>query len=338
VEQAVLLTVHYRDLFQHALTVQQVHTYLIGRPATVQEVNEAIRRLTGDYLSVVDGHVTWMGREHLVRERRRREAISRTMWPWAHRCGRWIRALPFVRMVGVTGSLSVNHAGCRHDIDLLCVTAPGRVWLVVAWLWLLQEWSKSFAPFNVGANCVFDETHLSMPAQQQNLYLAHQVAHLVPLWGAPAYGQLLEANRWIAGFLPNFGAPPTAQSVEPGRSRLRAVAEQLVPAGLAQVCSDRLYCAGWKRALGFYSKIHSADVLAEARNPRRYMVPGLGYGPTVYRRFLEGHGRLSSVIGLPEMQAAFGGNPEMLSRSDRRLDGLMFRKYGALNSGPGEVP
>ena len=108
---------------------------------------------------------------------------------------------------------------------------------------------------------------------------------------------------------------------------MRAI-ERTIPGRLTDALNQGLYRAAWQRALAFYRPTHAETVIAEARNPRRYMMPGIGYAPTVYRRFLDGHDRFAGVISRAELQTAFGGTPGSLDRSDARFDGLMARRYG----------
>lgn len=333
VEKAVLLTIHYRDLFSCAPTLDQLHTYLIGCAAGAAQVRSAVRRLEGRCTVLRHGRVMWPGRETLANEAREREAASRVLWRRAQWIGRWLRAVPFVRMAAVTGSLAMNHAGRDHDVDLLCIAARGRVWVVVAWLRALHFVLRRVSGVDLCANCVLDESDLSV--RHQNLYLAHQIAHLKPLWGREAHRQFLSANGWVDRFLPNAGGIWSGSKILPGPSPFRQVAEWPLPAGLADALNRRIFQHGWWRALAFYQPTHSPEVIAEARNATRYMLPGLGYGPSVYRRFLEGHPRLSGTVTRAELEAAFGaGHDESLQKSDPRLDAILARRYNPPASGP----
>jgi hypothetical protein len=340
VEKAVLLTVHYRDLFGHAVREEEIARFLIGLCAGPAEVQAAIQRLTGPFLAVTDGYVTWRGRERLVEERRQREANSVRLWALAHRVGAWARIFPFIRMVAVTGSLAVNHAGPGHDIDLLCVARRRRVWPAVLAMRLIHYRARRQFRVVVCPNCVLDESDLLV--RHQNLYLAHQVLHMQPLWGLAAHAELLAANRWVVDYLPNWqpGAPvtPSAQQPqglpEPDRMGNRFVRRlsRLTPSWVGDQMNQRLYQMAWRRALAFYRPTHPESVIAEARRPGRYMMPGIGYGPTVYRRFLEGADRFADVIGQEELKSAFGGAPGSLERSDARFDAMMARRYEKVGS------
>src|SRR5213593_3845311 len=95
-QKAILLTVHYRDVFRHALSEQELHTYLIGRADPRDALWPALQGLPPHYLSITNGLITWRGQEHLARERQRRLTISATLWQRARSYGRLIQRIPFV--------------------------------------------------------------------------------------------------------------------------------------------------------------------------------------------------------------------------------------------------
>lgn len=326
VEKAVLLTVHYQDLFAHAPTLEQVQGFLIGCAAGPEAVRRAVRRLEERSVVVVrHRRIMWPGREDLAEQALAREAASLELWRQARRIARWLRAVPFVRLVGVTGSLSVNHAERGHDLDLLCVAAPGRVWQVVAWLRAVHHCARRLTGTDLCANCVLDESDLQV--RNRNLYLAHQIAQMAPLWGGECYRRFLAANDWIREFLPNGAAGRAAGTVAPGRSLLQRAAEWPWTAAVGDTVDRHLFQAGWRRALSFYRPTHPVEVIADARHPRRYMMPGQGYGPSVYRRFLDGHPRLTGLVSRAELAAVFGVGPGAVPPPDPRLDAILSRRY-----------
>lgn len=335
-EQAVLLTVHYRDLFSHALTLEQLHAYLIGCPAGLEAVRAAVGRLErrGGPLAVEEGRVMWRGREALVREAREREAISAQLRERARRAARWLRWLPYVRMAALTGSVAVGHAGRAHDLDLLCVAAPGRVWLAVGGLRLAHTLARGLHGLDLCANCVLDADELSV--RHQNLYMAHQMVHVLPLWDGGTGVRFYAANPWVRQFLPN--APVASGGAGSGSAAAQRVLEALLPSKAAGLLERSLCRRGWRRALRFYGATHREDAIAEARRARRYMMPGLGYGPSVYHRFMRGHPGLEGRVTRADLEAAFGGDPATLAQVDPRLDLALSVRYEACHDRPADVP
>ena len=106
--RSVLLTLLYADLFDHALTIEELWRYLVLRSARRDEVEAAVAR-AATALERHDGLVTWRGRARLVAERGRRRERSAEMWRQAERYAGWMRRAPWVRMVAVCGSLAMEN-------------------------------------------------------------------------------------------------------------------------------------------------------------------------------------------------------------------------------------
>jgi hypothetical protein len=325
-EKAVLLTVHYRDLFCHPLTLEELRRYLVLRPVDADTIDAAVETLLPTHLSRVGDYITWNGRESVVHDRRARLMASARLWTRVRRYTGVLRRIPFVRMAAVSGSLAMNHASeDRDDIDLFCIAQPNRVWVVMLWLKLLSLYSMRV---DGGAylcpNTCLAEDQLEIPAQ--NLYMAHQMVHVVPLWGEDVYAEFLRRNAWVARFLPNAYAEQLSQPAGAGNHSPSRWSERLLPNGIGDSLNTCICRAGIRKAARFYRATHTDEMLRQARNPQRYMLPGLGYTGTVFRRFMEGHAsRFAGILSRADMQAAFGCRDEPFV--DARLDRGFCWKY-----------
>jgi len=213
-EQAIIQTLAYADVFDHPLTLAEIQRYLIGLPASRLEVEAALQVQAGVQRS--GDFYTLPGREALVEVRRCRNRIADFVWPEALRYGHSLSRLPFVRMVAVTGSLAVNNLDQGADIDYLIVTAPGRLWtcraLVVLMVHLARRRGITLCP-----NYLVSENALVFP--DQSLYAARELVQMVPLAGLPVYWQMRQRNLWSDRYLPNArGLPPEWQLHSLGRT------------------------------------------------------------------------------------------------------------------------
>jgi hypothetical protein len=202
VRRAVLLAVIYADIFDNPLTPYELHRYLIGREASMATVSAALDEdpVLRSELRQTHDLVYLAGRDHLVEVRRERNAASAKLWREARRYTPFIESLPFVRMVAVTGALAMNNARANDDIDLFILAQPGRLWmcrlLVLAVVKLAARHGTELCP-----NFLLTTDHLQLTAH--NLYVAHEVAQLVPLNRGRWYDAFLGANAWVGGMLPN---------------------------------------------------------------------------------------------------------------------------------------
>ena len=232
-EAAILRTLAYADVFDFALREPELHRYLIGRAAMPHEVRSALAGMDGR-VARRDGLVSLAGREPLLDARQERRRIAARTWPAALRYARAVGSLPFVRMVAITGALAVGNATEGADIDLLVVTAPGRVWLARAETIAIVRYAAR-GGLDLCPNYFLSERALALDGQ--DLYGAHELTQLVPVVGVGVYRRLRAANPWTFTHLPNAGGAPF--DGQAGRSaplrHARKVTERLLRSPLGEI-------------------------------------------------------------------------------------------------------
>ncbi len=123
-----------------------------------------------------------------------------------------VRYIAPVSLIGLSGSLAMQNGGKNDDVDFFVISEPGLVWtarftlLCVASLLGLRRRRAEISPSGkVCLNLFFDGADLQVPEQKRNLYIAHEIAHMRPLYTKGAvYERFLKANEWVYGYLPNL--------------------------------------------------------------------------------------------------------------------------------------
>jgi hypothetical protein len=129
------------------------------------------------------------------------------MWRRARRYAGLIWAIPFVRLIAVTGALAVDNVEPGDDIDFLIVTEPGRLWLTRGLTILLCKIARRRGQ-RLCPNYLLSTRALHL--EQHDLYTAHELVQMAPLHGTPVTLRLWSENRWFQDFLPNaVTTPPT---------------------------------------------------------------------------------------------------------------------------------
>ena len=212
-ERAFLQSVLYASLFDYPLTTAQLRAGLIGEQADEATLVEWYERsaLLQSAIEFRDGCFFPRGQTNLLETRRRREAVSRQLLNELARPLRLVTAMPFVRMVALSGSLAHLNADGGADLDLFVITAPRRVWSVTVTVLVLARllgWRR-----RVCLNYVISESDLRVsPA---DLFSANQIVHLQPIVGHDVYSRFLDVNRFVWRFYPNFVARSCGQDGEP---------------------------------------------------------------------------------------------------------------------------
>jgi hypothetical protein len=208
-ESAILRTVLYADIFDYPLTLEEIFLYLIGReadsPAEVESLLNSSARLQ-ELLCQQQGFVVLRTRPELIERRLERQAHAGPLMQTAQRYGRWLAQIPFVRMVAITGAVAMNNPShADDDIDYMLIVQPGRVWLTRALAIALVRLAR-LRGVELCPNYVLAADKL--PQTRTDLYVAHELAQMRPVFGYDHYRDLLDANDWAWRFLPNSSAQP----------------------------------------------------------------------------------------------------------------------------------
>lgn len=196
-EHAILAALAYSDIFDHPLTMDELHKFLVV-PAAKDEIATCISNLTSVHNK--DGYYFLADRPEVVEIRKAREVNSRKAFKRAMLYGRILGSLPFIRMVALTGSLAMLNLSKNRDMDFMLVAKPGHVWTARAFALAFGRLARLFGDV-ICPNVIVSERKLAWEAR--NLYSAREFAQMIPVSGLDVFHQLLAANSWVNEILPN---------------------------------------------------------------------------------------------------------------------------------------
>lgn len=207
-ETAIARSVLYASLFDYPLTLGQLRQTLIECVLTASEIVAAYEgsprlRAVVEYQR---GFFFPAGRADLCDERLRREARSRGFLQKHRRLLALICAMPYVRMVALSGSIAHLNLESGGDLDLFIVTRGRRVWSVTVAVLVIAKLMRQRR--TVCANFVIADSRLAL--EQQDLFTASQIIHLKPLLGDEVHRLFVAANPFVSRFYPNFDPDPIA--------------------------------------------------------------------------------------------------------------------------------
>lgn len=218
--RAILEALTYSDIFDYPLRLDELHRYLPIRAET-DELKTALTSFN-EQIKFRDGFYFLAGRDEIVDIRKDREARSKKLLPIALRYGRILGALPFVRMVALTGSLAVLNISKNADFDYMLVTAKGRVWTARAFALLFNRFTRLFG-HTLCPNLIVSESALEWPLH--DLYSARELIQMIPISGMDVYQEVMQANSWVAEFVPQSSlCDSRAKTATNPRGALRGVA------------------------------------------------------------------------------------------------------------------
>ncbi|OGH11696.1 MAG: hypothetical protein A3B38_03335 [Candidatus Levybacteria bacterium RIFCSPLOWO2_01_FULL_36_13] len=147
-----------------------------------------------------------------IEKRKRRERISNSKINKTLKYIKKISFIPSLQFAGISGGLSMKNSEKNDDIDIFIISKKDFVWLTRLLLVLLFKFQgvyRSKGETNVKdkfcLNFIIGENKISFNKSERNLYLAHEIVQLLPIFQRDStYYDFIEKNNWIGNFLPNF--------------------------------------------------------------------------------------------------------------------------------------
>lgn len=240
-EKTVLKTLIYADIFDYPLKAWEIHKWLIGKTATLQQTEKSLNRLLKKgKVQTNKGFFYLKGKDSLVRKRDQREKQSIKFLTRAKLLAQVLKFIPSLKLVGISGGLALNNASKSDDIDLFLITSKGRIWLTrILVIFMLElffirrkaKMGKIKAAGKICTNILLEEDRLLQI--NQDLYTSHEVLQMKVLWQKQEiYKKFLEDNEWVFKFLPNWMI--SAPSLREGKRRSNLLNNKIAaPFGLA---------------------------------------------------------------------------------------------------------
>ncbi len=248
IENSILKTIGYFDMFRYPVTSVEIWRFLCYA-ATPLETGIALKQLVNQKkIFQLDEFYSLQNDHALVDRRRRGNAFAAELLKTAYRVGKRLYKFPFVKGVGISGSLSKNYADADADIDLFIITQTGYLWIARSLLHILKKFS-----FLTGKqdwycmNYFIDEAALVIA--EKNIFTATEVVTLKPVCGS-AMPVFYKANQWAFDLFPNDTHNMTIDMDEANTPRYKKWIEKIFTNRLGNRLDDylmRLTAKRWQK-------------------------------------------------------------------------------------------
>lgn len=123
----------------------------------------------------------------------------------------WLLQLaPFVRMIGLNGSMTRGEMRKESDIDFLIIAKQGRIWTTRFFVTILTHLTghRRYKNKVAGRICLNRyQTDQFLEIKPHDFYHARTFSSLVPLYDQNLYPKYQKENKWMEGL--NFKVQPT---------------------------------------------------------------------------------------------------------------------------------
>jgi len=209
-------TLCYADIFDYPLTKKELFRFLISKEKTSKKELFRTLDLSIPGVGKLGSYYFLNGKKGLVVERKKRGVESKKKMEKARRIVWLLSFLPSVKLIGLSGSLSMNNCRKNDDIDLFIITSRRRLWitrlLVLALLTFFgerRERNTILGKDKICLNMLLSEDSIVISKNSRNLFTAHEVVQVKPLFNKDnTYEKFLNANKWTRSFLPNATSYP----------------------------------------------------------------------------------------------------------------------------------
>ena len=214
---SILKTLIYSDVFDYPLEEEEIWRFLIAE--NVENIDRtSFEKAISEFPLVKwehrNGYYFLSGREEIVEKRIKRKRESGKKLNFARKIIQKLSLIPTVLFIGVSGGLALENAEKKDDIDLFVITSKGNLWitrLILVFLLIImgQYRGRGNPPAGgesnkVCLNMLIDEQALMFKKDRQNLYTAHEIVQLRPIFDRNnIYEKFIDSNRWVSKFLPN---------------------------------------------------------------------------------------------------------------------------------------
>jgi len=211
-ERSVLKALAYFDIFHYPLLEEEIH-YFMDQEVCPEGLQPVLEQLIAARCIYRHGNFYSLRNDRsLVTRRLHGNAKAATLLPAAYKVAAFLYRFPFVRGIGISGSLSKNYADDQTDFDFFIVTGANRLWMARTLMHLFKKLS-----YLVGKqhwfcmNYYVDEAALSI--EERNVFTAVELLTLVPVSGNDAMARFFRANEWAMQYFPNASRKKDPQQI-----------------------------------------------------------------------------------------------------------------------------
>lgn len=220
-ERLVYEVLTYFAVFDYPVTSDQLHLFFqqkIPKEELLSIVDDMVkaRKILKNEITRKDSLNYYALLPHRIHfaKRTAREKISKSKLGRTALFIRLMGIVPIIKLIGLSGSLAMNNATQEEDIDLFIITEKNRIFtgrlialFLASALGMRRRRNDKRAPDRLCLNLFFDMHALTVPPNKKNVYIAHEIVQMVPLFmRAGVYKEFITANKWVFEYFPNARA------------------------------------------------------------------------------------------------------------------------------------
>jgi hypothetical protein len=214
---SILKVLAYFDMFDYPVSAGEI-MFFLDQPVSGTRLKASLAALISEGFVFKQKSFYTLRNDHRLAERRVwGNKNAQQLLEIAVRNARFLFQFPFVRGIGISGSLSKNFADENADIDYFIVTRANRLWIARSFMHLFKKLSfLSGRQHWYCMNYYVDEEALEIT--EKNIFTATELITLLPICGDGTLTRFFDANNWAVNWYPHYlqreKRPPVVSGVE----------------------------------------------------------------------------------------------------------------------------
>lgn len=192
----------YFDIFHYPVSKEEIRLFM-DHPVEDDELAIALQKMVDDACIFRHDEFYLLRDDYCLVERRRKGFTrAQPLLATAQRISALLYRFPYVRGIGISGSLSKSYADDKADIDYFIITKSNRLWIARTFMHIFKKFT-----FVAGRqhwfcmNYFVDEDALEI--EEKNIFTAIELVTLLPVCGNGSLIKFFTANDWARLYYPN---------------------------------------------------------------------------------------------------------------------------------------
>jgi hypothetical protein len=216
-----LKTILYFSIFRYPLKIEEIHSYT--NYESISDTEKELQHLIAEkiLIKVDDFYVYGSDLDSVIKRLRGNMYAGRAL-KIAQKKAKFIAKFPFVKAVGVSGSLSKGYYDNGSDIDFFVITEPDKLWLCRT---ILMLYKKIFLLNSRQYFCInYFVSTSQLEIEEKNRFTATEMKTLIPMQGKTVFEDFFQKNQWVNDYfnkfnpeltlVPDFKKPIGTKSIE----------------------------------------------------------------------------------------------------------------------------
>ena len=201
-ESSILRTLAYFDIFQYPLSFEEICQFSDLEFSAEKHLKATQNLVDLGIVNDLAGFYSLQNNQQLVEKRNLGNLQAAILLTIGYRIGSFLYSFPYIKGIGISGSLSKNVAGPEDDIDFFIITQTDRLWIARTLMHIFKKITFLFGKQHwYCMNYYIDEKALEI--NEKNVFTATEVVTVIPVCGQSAFTKFYASNQWSKEYFPN---------------------------------------------------------------------------------------------------------------------------------------